>query len=256
MAIVVFEHHPLETSLRLGQALRDLGHRLKVVRLHAGDAVPGDLDDVDGVVAMGGPMNVDQTAEHPWLAEEMAFLKQAHDAELPVVGICLGAQLLAVALGGTVEKMDKPEVGMGKVTSSFFGTVDILLTGLPWNTPVFHLHGQQITKAPVGGTPLPLQSSPACKIQSFKVGFTSYGFQYHFEATREAIESWLEDAGNQAWFAETGVDVAAARASLDEHYDLYRQLGERLCQNLVTLCFPLDKRLKPRGGVVENFHAS
>ena len=102
MALIVFEHHPLETTGRLGTVLNQHGHKLRYVRLHRGEAVPTDLDDVDGVIAMGGPMNVDEVEKHDWMQPEMDYLKAAHDANLPVLGICLGAQMLAHALGGKV----------------------------------------------------------------------------------------------------------------------------------------------------------
>ena len=256
MAIVVFEHHPLESTLRLGEVLRDQGHKLRVIKLYEGGEVPGDFDDVDGLIVMGGPMNVDETDKYDWMQPEIDYIKAAHEKELPVIGVCLGAQLIAVALGGEVAKMEKPEVGISPVTESFFGTVDTLLSGLPWDTPQFHIHGCEVTQAPAGGTPLPLSSTPACKIQAFKVGFTTYGFQYHFECTRDAIDAWLTDADNVAWLEGAGVDLAAVKASVEEHYDMYRHLGDRLCNNIATLCFPLDKRMQPRGGMVENFHAS
>ncbi|WP_428388326.1 type 1 glutamine amidotransferase [Mucisphaera sp.] len=240
MAIVVFEHHELETACRLGEILRDHGHRLRVVQLHAGQPIPEDLDDVDGVVSMGGPMGVADKADHAWIEPEMAFLKRAHEAGLPVTGICLGAQLIAAALGGEVAPMDQAEIGWGKTELSFFGTVDPIFSGIPWKTTQFHAHGDQITRCPAGGTPIPLVSSGLCKAQAFKVGMTTYGFQFHFEWNRSQIDVFLGHF--EGWVRENGGDPDRIRSEASAHYDLYRHLGDRLCETLATLVYPVDKR--------------
>ncbi|MBB6430152.1 type 1 glutamine amidotransferase [Algisphaera agarilytica] len=254
MAIVVFEHHPLETAGRLGNVLNEHGHKLRIIQLHNGDSVPFDLDDVDGVICMGGPQNTDEVDQHDWMQPELDFIKNAHDADLPVVGICLGAQLIATSLGGEVGHMDTPEIGFGEVESTFFGTTDPVLIGVPWKTTMFHAHGCEVTKAPPGGTPIPLQGSKACKCQAFKVGLNTYGFQYHFEWTRQMLDMILVD--DPDFYGSGTATVDDLTLSLDQHYDTYRHLGDRICNNLATLMFPLDKRLPPSGANVDNFHAS
>jgi GMP synthase-like glutamine amidotransferase len=251
MAITVFEHHPLETADRLGTVLNEHGHRLDIIQLHRGQPVPPDLDNVDGVISMGGPMNLDDAERPDWMRPELDFLKAAHEADLPVLGVCLGAQLIAEALGGSVEKMESPEIGFGKVTSTFFGTTDPLHLGVPWDMQMFHAHGRQVTSPPPGGTPMPLSGSAATKCQAFRVGLNTYGFQYHFEWTRKTIEQVIADDPEFYGSGEHRPDDLLR--SLDPHYRLYRHLGDRLCQNLATLMFPLDKRLPPLGTDVTNF---
>jgi len=252
MAIIVFEHHAMETSARLGQVLRDHGHRLRTIRLYAGDPVPADLDDIDGVVSMGGPMNVDQVDEYGWINEEMALIKSAHDAGLPVVGICLGAQLIAQALGGTVGKMDTPEIGFAPVNQFRPGFPDTIFGGIPWKTEQFHTHGYEVTELPPGGAIL--ASSDACKHQAFRVGMNTYGFQFHFEWTRGDIAGILDQFAD--WLKDSGADADAIRAGLDEKYDLYRHLGDRLCGSLAALLFCIEHRLDHTRGPVANFDAS
>lgn len=256
MALVVFQHHELEVPGRLGHLLVELGHRLDVVELFAGEPVPPDLDNVDGVISLGGPQDTDEANRHDWMQPEIDFLKAAHENDIPVLGICLGAQLVAVALGGEVGRMDQPEAGFGDVNSSFFGTTDPLLIGLPWKTPQFHLHGCEVTKAPPGGTPIPLQSSRQCKTQAFRVGLTTYGFQYHFEWTRSTLVDILD--ANADWLQRHGLDAGAIKQGFDGHYDLHRHLGDRLCRNLAKLLFPIDKRLAPVGtpDEVRNFRSA
>ncbi|MEQ9460504.1 MAG: type 1 glutamine amidotransferase [Phycisphaeraceae bacterium] len=240
MAVVVLEHHPLETAGRLGQILRDHGHRLRVIPLHANAALPEDLDDIDGVISMGGPMGLAEKSEHAWIEPEMAFLKQAHEAGLPVTGICLGAQLIAAALGGEVAPMEKAEIGWGRTELSFFGTVDPVLTGMPWKSVQFHAHGDQITRCPPGGTPIPLISTPACKAQAFRVGMTTYGFQFHFEWDRAQMDAFLAEFAD--WVRASGFDVDRVHSEAESEYAMYRHLGDRLCNNLATLVYPVDKR--------------
>jgi GMP synthase (glutamine-hydrolysing) len=252
MAIVVFEHHAMETSARLGQTLRDHGHQLKVVRLYAGDTVPADLNDVDGIVSMGGPMNVDQADEFSWITQEAAFIKVAHDAGLPIVGVCLGAQLIAHALGGKVEAMDKPEIGWLPLHQFNPGFPDTLFGGIPWTTNQIHTHGQQITELPPGG--VLMASSDACKNQAFRVGLTTYCFQYHFEWTRSDIDGILDQFA--PWIQKSGGDAEAIRRDTEIKYDLYRHMGDRLCESLASCVFCIEHRLDHTKGPAANFDAS
>lgn len=236
MSLLIFQHHANEPPAALGEVLRNHGHRPRVVKLFAGEPLPPDLDDVDGIVSMGGSMNVDQADAHPWIAGEMALLKAAHDAGVPVVGVCLGAQLLAVALGGKVAAMAAPEAGWHNVKLAFPGTMETLYQGVPWDTMQFHLHGQEVTQLPPGATPL--AGSKACKTQSFKVGLRSYGFQYHFEYTEADIKAAAGDELAKA----AGLTAEALDAQTKGHYDAYRRLGNRLCENMALLLFPIDRR--------------
>ncbi len=254
MALIVLEHHPLETAGRLGTVLNEHGHRQLIVQLHDGDAVPPDLDDVDGVISLGGPMNLADVDQYDWMQPEIDLIRAAHQAKLPVLGICLGAQLVAQAMGGEVGPMESPEVGFYKLTSTFFGTTDPIHLGFPWDSMMFHAHAQQVTKAPPGGTPIPLSGTQACKCQAFRVGLNTYGFQYHFEWTRRMIQLLVQD--DPDFYGSGEHEPDALIRSLDQHYEMYRHLGDRLCQNLATLMFPLDKRLPPSGVNVENYNAS
>lgn len=250
MPILVFQHHPQETSARLGETLRDLGHRLITIKPYDGEPIPTDLDEVDGIVSMGGPMDVGD-ADHPWIEAECALIQRAHDAKIPVVGVCLGAQLIAHALGGSVGPMGEAEVGLGPVTAGFPGTVDVLHAGIPWTWNVMHMHGQEVTELPKGA--VPLASSPGCKVQSFKAGMTTYGFQYHFEWRRDDIATVCE--ANRGWLNGLGSSPEQVMDGLGDGYDLHRQLGDKLCDHIGNLLFPIDKRLPSDGRPVENFRS-
>lgn len=251
MAILIFEHDDLDSSQRLGQTLADHGHKLDVRLLHKGDALPADLDNVDGLISMGGPQDTDQVDEVPWMAGEIELIKQAHERGIAVLGVCLGAQLIAVALGGEVAKMDTPELGMATTTLSFFGSTDPILTGLPWNHTMMHAHGCEVTKAPPGGTPIPLVSSKGCKVQAYRVGLTTYGLQYHFEWNKQRCMDIIDH--NSQWVEAMGTTADELKQGVEDRYDQYRHLGDRLCKLLADRLFPLDKRLPPTREEVANF---
>ncbi|MEM9416652.1 MAG: type 1 glutamine amidotransferase [Planctomycetota bacterium] len=252
MAILLTEHAEHDFNNRLSATLRDHGHKLHVVRPHRGEPLPPDLDNIDGLVVMGGGQNTHELDRHPWMAREIELIQQAHEAGLPIVGVCLGAQMIAVALGGEVAQAQRPELGIAKVTQSFFGTTDPLLAGIPWDALQMHAHAYEVTQLPPGGTPMPLVSSEHCKAQCFRVGLTTYGYQYHFEWDKQkCIEVIEEYAG--LWAPELGVSGDELKRGLEQHYDTYRHLGDRQCKLIADRLFPLDKRLPDSGVEVANF---
>ena len=251
MALLITEHDPLDTAQRLSATLRDHGHKLQIVHPHAGDPLPPDLDNIDGIVAMGGPQRIDEQDQHPWITREIELIREAHAAGLPVLGVCLGAQLIAAALGGEVGRAEQPELGMAKTTQSFFGTTDPLLAGIPWDSVQMHAHGDEVKTPPPGGTPAPLMASAGCRCQAFRVGLTTYGFQYHFEWDKPRCLAVID--ANPGWAEQAGTTTEALKQDVETHYDLYRHLGDRQCKLIADRLFPLDKRLPDSGVEVANF---
>ncbi len=238
MAIIVFQHSDIGGPGRLGATLRDHGIRLDIRRLDlpadaGGAGVPADLDNVEGVISLGGPQNVGDNL--PWLREEMQFIKSAHDRGLPVIGICLGHQLIAAALGGEVAPMERPEAGFHTVSLNMAGQLEPVLAGIAWNSPQFCLHGQQVTKLPKDA--VALASSAGCAIQAFRAGVRTFGFQYHFESDLAGIRTYLRERPDE--FAAAGVSASDVEAQAQRHYEAFARLASRLCVNLVTLCFPM-----------------
>lgn len=243
MAILIFQHTPTEHAGRLALTLRDHARRLDVRRFdlpesRANPHVPTDFDDVEGVISLGGPMNVGD--DLPWMSRQMEFLAAAHKRNLPVVGVCLGAQMIARALGGEVRPMaDGPEWGMADVTQFPVANTETILAGVPWAAPQFHAHGQEVATPPPGATVL--QHSARCKVQSFRVGLRTYGFQYHFECDLAMIEDFLFAGDPQ--MAAAGIDPEQAMQEARLQYEMFARTSDRLCVNLASYLFPVSRAI-------------
>ncbi len=170
------------------------GISTKIVRPYKGDKLPEALGPDQGLVVLGGPMNVDETDKYPYLAEQIRLIKDTVDQGQLVLGICLGSQLLAKALGAHVFKAPKEEIGGDEVEFTDAGRADPIFEGLSNPLPVFQWHGETFEIAS-GSTHL--ASSSACANQAFRYGSRAYGLQFHFEVDREMAQTWAEAYANE-----------------------------------------------------------
>lgn len=229
--VLVLQHSELCTPGRLGAVLVAHGRRLDVrfVGREGAAALPAGLDGYAGVLSLGGPQNVDEG--HAWMAPEMALLRAAHERGLGVVGICLGHQLLAAALGGRVAAMQTPEVGFHALDLTAAGRDDPVLAGQPWRSMQFCSHGQEVVEAGPGA--VVLAGSAGCRVQACRYGLRGYGFQYHFEWTRGMLEA--VSASDDTLLCRCGVTVADLGAQCDAHYARFDELSTRLCGRLAGM---------------------
>lgn len=211
MRALILMHAPTEGPGSLGEFLETRGVELVHVCLHAGDPVPADSRGLDAIVSMGGPMNVYEEDRYPFLRDETALLGEAVRAGVPVLGICLGAQLIAKACGARVTRSPEKEVGWGTVLLTEAARSEPLLRGLPATLEVMQWH-EDMFEVPAGG--VLLARSEACPHQAFRIG-NALGLQFHAEATAPMLAEWFAGApGREAILrhqAEMG-DILAARA--------------------------------------------
>lgn len=196
------------------------------------------MDDHGGIVCLGGPFAAD--AELGWMDHEMSLIREAHERQLPVIGICLGHQLIARALGGEVARLETPEWGFGNLSLTFPGQTETILAGMPWDHPQFHTHEWEVTKAPAGATVL--AASTKSRIQAFRVGVRTFGFQFHFEYDKPTIRGLVESEA--AFMQKAGVTGEELEAQLAESYGKFVRHSERLCVNLTTLAFTFQDLLR------------
>jgi GMP synthase-like glutamine amidotransferase len=175
------QHVPFEGLGRIAPTLLARGHRLTATHLYAGQPLP-PLAACDWLIVMGGPMGVDDTGAYPWLAAEKRFIEAALDTGKRVLGICLGAQLIAQALGGEVTRNAWREVGWYDVTRATGVAATRFAAVLPERFAAFHWHGDTFSLPP-GSTAL--GASEACVNQGFILGERVVGLQFHLEMTAQ-----------------------------------------------------------------------
>ena len=189
--------------------MSDAGLRLSVLRPHAGDQLPADLDDYAGLVVLGGGMGAGEDAVHLWLPRTRALLAEAVAREIPTLGVCLGAQLLAVATGGRVgPNPDGPEYGAQLVAKRANAATDPLFGSLPITPDVIQWHVDAVLDLPPAA--IGLASSPTCEVQAFRVGRLAWGIQFHIETTPQVLRDWAEE--DVVALADYDVEAILARA--------------------------------------------
>lgn len=215
MRILVFQHLDIEHPGIFRDFLDADDIPWDVVELDAGDPVP-DLDRYTALVVMGGPMDVWEEDEHPWLVPEKRAIRAAVvDRRMPYLGVCLGHQLLGDALGGSVGKARAPEVGLMQVQLNSAGQADPLFAGIPPTMQCLQWHAAAVLTPPPGGTVL--ASSPLCDVQAMRVGQHAYGIQFHVEVTAETVPQWAAVPAYEAALEKVlGAGAAATLAQETE----------------------------------------
>lgn len=211
---LVITHSPTEGVGYVGDWLSGAGVELVVVEPWNGDALPADVTSYDALVVMGGPQQAYDDASAAWLPETKALLRQAVSASVPTLGVCLGAQLLAEATGGRVEKgADGIEAGARLVAKRDAAWDDELFADVPFTPTVVQWHEDAIVDLPPGA--VHLAASSRYENQAFRLGSCAWGLQFHIETPPEMVRHWGAHYGRAV--EEAGLDpVALAEKVVEE----------------------------------------
>ena len=212
--VLAIENESVDPPLWVGEWIAECGIEIRIVRGWDGDQVPATVpDDVCGLLPLGGAMGATDDHVAPWLVDERALLADAVRRDVPVLGLCLGAQLLAVAAGGRVELGPVAEVGLSYVQATADAAVDPVIREVDAPSdriPAAQWHQDHITRLPDGA--VLLLTNEACRVQAYRVGARAYGLQMHPEVDPDTFESWA-CVGDEA-LQRSGADAVKASAQV------------------------------------------
>jgi GMP synthase-like glutamine amidotransferase len=189
--VLIVQHAQHEHPAAVRRALESQGIQSHWIHPYNNEAFPR-IEEICGLISLGGPMGANDEADHPWIAREVALMRECVDAGHPIVGICLGGQMLARAMGSHVEKNETHEVGWFPIEITAEGRKDPILGMAGSNPTVYHWHGDTFHLPPDA---VLLAKSRACPRQAYRIGEKAYGFQFHPEADHQLVGEWLDCEG-------------------------------------------------------------
>jgi GMP synthase (glutamine-hydrolysing) len=191
----------------------------------ADEPAPGTIEGISAILTFGGAMHADQADRHPWLDAERDLLRRALDARVPLLGVCLGSQLVAQAAGAVVRRAPRAEVGWHPVAVLPEAAGDPLLDSLAPGFDAFQWHSYEFSLPPDA---VPLARSEVC-LQAFRIGSSAWGIQFHAEVSATDAQAWIADAPKDADAVAAGVDEAALREQTEQSIDDWNEAGRALC---------------------------
>lgn len=203
-----FQHVPFEGLGSIEPWLETAGYEITCTRFYESAVLP-DSEQVDLLIVMGGPMSVNDEVEYPWLVSEKKFIRDMIESGKPVLGICLGAQLIARAMGARIYKNPVKEIGWFPIQG--VESHDDSLFNFPPSADVFHWHGETFDLPP-GATRI--ARSEACENQAFQIGSSVIGLQFHLETTQISSQNMVLHCGNElipAKYVQTGEGILSAK---------------------------------------------
>lgn len=188
MDILCIVHDTSAPAGLLAEAVARRGGTCHEIMPELGEPLPAGPEGFDGLVVLGGPMDADDDAGYPHFRPLLALMRACHAAGTPIMGVCLGAQLLARAFGADITRLRTPEIGFTEITMTRAAARDPLLKGLPRTVHLMQWH-QDTFALPAGA--VRLMGSALCPNQAFRLGEATYGFQFHLEATKSIVRTWV-----------------------------------------------------------------
>jgi len=189
------------------------------------EAAPADPMGYDAVLTFGGAMHADQEGQYPWLADEKTLLAQLIERRVPLLGMCLGCQLVAEAAGGSARRAQAPEIGWHRVELTAEAKDDPLLGALPPKFEAFQWHSYE-AQLPLGATVL--ATSPIC-LQAYRLEGPAWGIQFHAEVSPSDVEYWIDDYRSDPDAVRIGLDPEALRERTRASIAEWNELGRSVC---------------------------
>lgn len=208
------------------EAIESVGGQLDEWTLAERPEPPADPFGYGAVLVLGGAMNVDEEERHGWIAEEKALLRELLEREVPLLGLCLGGQLLAAAAGAEPRRASRPEIGWHRVDVTAEGEDDPLLGPLAPSFEAFQWHSYEFPLPPGA---VPLAYSQVC-LQAARLGERAWALQFHPEVSAADAHHWIEDYRADPDAVRIGVDPAVLGAETVRKISAFNQLGQELCQ--------------------------
>ena len=190
---------------------------------------PAEPSGYDAVLTFGGAMHTDQEADHPWLKDEKSILAELIERRVPLLGMCLGSQLVAEAAGAHPRRAPAPEIGWHEVELTPEGADDPVLGGLPARFSAFQWHSYE-APLPPGATAL--ARSPVC-LQAFRLDGPAWGIQFHAEVSTEDADYWITDYRSDPDAVRIGLDPEALRAKTHAVIAAWNDVGRAMCERFV-----------------------
>jgi GMP synthase-like glutamine amidotransferase len=222
MRVLSIVHQADAAAGVFAEAVAERGHSLEEWAIPTAPEPPSAVEGYGAVLVFGGAMHVDQEDRHGWLHDERLLLQRLHADDVPVMGVCLGGQLLAKALHGHVRRMPSPEIGWTEVELTPEAGDDPVFAGLPASFTSFQWHSYHF-ELPDGA--VPLARNERC-LQAFRAGRAAWGIQFHAEVTRESVEEWTRSSTEE----EDGpLDLEALLAESEQEIVGWNAFGRGLC---------------------------
>lgn len=228
--VLVLQHEACEDLGRIKVALKARGLVPRYVRLFAGESIPSALESAEALIVMGGPMSVYEQEQYPFLTAELELIHRTISSGRPILGVCLGSQLLSAALGGAVSKGERKEIGWYPVRLSNQASSDPLLLGVPEEFVGFHWHGDVFTLPPGAES---LASSAVTEHQAFRYGWNAYGLLFHLEVTRESIHAMTQKFVDE--LQQAGGTAAQIEADTGKHLSTLDGIADKVFERWTAL---------------------
>lgn len=228
--IIAFQHICIETMGLIAECLIDAGHRFEYVRLFDGEPVPKAVDDIDGIVIMGGPMGVYDSDRYRFLRNELQLIEMAIKESKPILGVCLGSQLIASALGSQVRKGDRKEIGWQPVSLNDSASEDCLWQNIPDTFMAYHWHGD-VFDLPKGSVGLAFSKSAPC--QAFRYGKKVYGILFHMEVDNVIVSRMVNQFRGE--LIGEGLDKKRIKQDTETYLPALKRIGREVFKGWASL---------------------